>query len=72
MPAEKAAVLFAPFTRGETYGQKGMGLGLFIARQAADVLGAKLSAESSAGSGTAFHLDLPAAGETAHGQSPRV
>ena len=51
--------LFAPFTRGETYGQKGVGLGLFIARQAADLLGARLWAESKPGEGATFHLDIP-------------
>jgi two-component system sensor histidine kinase EvgS len=54
--------LFAPFERGETYGQKGTGLGLTIARQAAELLGAKLSAESKPGEGASFHLDLPKAG----------
>jgi signal transduction histidine kinase len=53
------ANLFAPFTRGETYGQKGVGLGLWMARQAADLIGAKLSVESKPGDGAKFHLDLP-------------
>lgn len=57
---EKLNSLFAPFTRGETHGQAGSGLGLFIARQAADLLGAALRAESKPGHGTAFYLDLPA------------
>jgi signal transduction histidine kinase len=57
--AEQMSRLFAPFTRGETYGQQGVGLGLFIARQAADLLGARLWAESEPGEGTAFHLDVP-------------
>ena len=57
---EVLARLFKPFERGETYGQKGTGLGLTIARQAAELLGAKLSAESKPGEGAAFHLDLPA------------
>ncbi len=55
---EKLADLFAPFSRGETYGQRGIGLGLFIARQAADLLGAKLWAEFAVGQGTSFMLDL--------------
>jgi signal transduction histidine kinase len=53
------ANLFAPFTRGETYGQKGVGLGLWMARQAADLIGAKLWVESKPGDGAKFHLDLP-------------
>ena len=53
--------LFQPFERGQTHGQSGIGLGLSIARQAADLLGAKLWAESKVGDGTIFHLDLPSA-----------
>src|SRR5687768_10640252 len=52
--------MFSSFTRGETHGQPGSGLGLSIARQAADMLGAKLWAESKVGEGSMFHLDLPA------------
>jgi len=55
---EKLATIFAPFARGETYGQKGVGLGLFIARQAADLLNAKLWAESKPNEGTTFYFDL--------------
>jgi signal transduction histidine kinase len=51
--------LFAPFVRGDTHGQSGVGLGLFIARQAAEVLGANLRADSKVGEGTTFHLRLP-------------
>jgi signal transduction histidine kinase len=50
--------LFAPFTRGQTYGQPGVGLGLSIARQAADLLQAKLWAESEPGKGSTFFLEL--------------
>lgn len=57
--ADKLASLFAPFVRGETYGQKGVGLGLFIARHAADLLGARLWAQSTPGEGSTFHLDVP-------------
>jgi signal transduction histidine kinase len=56
---DKLSQLFAPFSRGETHGQPGTGLGLSIARQAADVLGAKLWAESKPGEGSTFHLELP-------------
>jgi signal transduction histidine kinase len=57
---EKLTQMFQPFNRGETHGQAGTGLGLSIARQAADLLGAKLWAESELGSGSQFHVDLPA------------
>lgn len=56
---EKLAQLFTPFARGETHGQPGTGLGLSIARQAADLLKAKLWAESKEGAGSKFHLELP-------------
>ncbi len=56
---EKLAQLFTSFTRGETHGQPGTGLGLSIARQAADLLKAKLWAESKQGEGSTFHLQLP-------------
>ena len=59
--ADKLAELFNTFTRGDTQGQPGVGLGLSIARQAADLLGAKLWAETATGErkGTTFHLQLP-------------
>jgi len=56
---EKMQVLFAPFTRGETYGKKGIGLGLTIARQAATLLNGQVTAESELGHGATFHIDLP-------------
>lgn len=55
---EMISKLFAPFQRGETHGKEGTGLGLTIARQAADLLGAKLWAESEPGNGAVFHLEL--------------
>jgi signal transduction histidine kinase len=51
--------LFSPFTRGETHGQPGVGLGLSIARQAAGYLGAELWAESSLGHGSTFFVKVP-------------
>jgi signal transduction histidine kinase len=59
--SEKLEQLFVPFTRGETHGQTGSGLGLSIARQAADLLKARLWAESLSGQGSTFHLELPRA-----------
>jgi signal transduction histidine kinase len=56
---EKLNELFAPFARGETYGQPGVGLGLSIARQAAEYLQAKLWAESKPGEGSTFFLEVP-------------
>lgn len=59
IPEDKLGELFAPFTRGDTQGQPGVGLGLSIARQAADMLGARLWAESEFGKGSTFFLQLP-------------
>jgi len=56
---ERIEGLFAPFVRGETHGQSGVGLGLYIARQAADVLGATLDARSTPGVGTTFTFYVP-------------
>lgn len=64
IPIDRLEQLFAPFVRGEDRGHGaghgGVGLGLFIARQAADVLGATLEAQSEAGRGATFTLHLPA------------
>lgn len=57
--AERMEQLFTPFVRGETHGQTGVGLGLYIARQAAEILGATLRAESKIGQGSTFALHLP-------------
>ena len=56
---EKLATLFDSFTRGDTHGQPGVGLGLTIAHQASQVLGAKLWAEANPERGTTFRVHLP-------------
>jgi signal transduction histidine kinase len=56
---DRMQLLFAPFTRGETHGQQGMGLGLSIAKQAADLIGASITVHSTVGSGSVFTLALP-------------
>ncbi|MGF1634826.1 MAG: sensor histidine kinase [Phycisphaerae bacterium] len=53
------AELFQPFKRGNSYGQRGIGLGLYIARSAATLLGGSLRAESRLGCGSTFILELP-------------
>jgi signal transduction histidine kinase len=58
IPPERLEKLFAPFVRGDTGGKSGVGLGLYIARQAAEILGASLTAESKLGEGTTFSLTL--------------
>jgi signal transduction histidine kinase len=59
IPKDRLSELFGSFTRGDTHGQPGVGLGLSIARQAADLLGARLWAESDLGKGSTFYLQLP-------------
>jgi signal transduction histidine kinase len=60
IPSERLEQLFVPYVRGQTHGQSGVGLGLYIARQSAEILGAKLWAESTVGEGATFFLRLPA------------
>lgn len=55
-----ALQIFEAFTRGQTHGQPGVGLGLTIASEAAKVLGARLTVESEPGVGSTFRLLLPA------------
>ena len=55
----RLTTLFEPFERGETHGQPGVGLGLSIARQAAQYIGARLWAESTPGHGATFFVKLP-------------
>src|SRR5438045_6731029 len=51
--------MFEAFSRGETHGQPGVGLGLAIAAQAARLLGGRLTFESEIGVGSTFHFSLP-------------
>jgi len=56
---ERLESVFTAFSRGETHGQPGVGLGLSIARQAANCLGAKLWVESTVGKGSTFFVQVP-------------
>lgn len=58
---ERMQTLFQAFTRGESHGQKGVGLGLSIASHAARQLGSELSVESTVGQGSMFSFVVPAA-----------
>lgn len=55
---EEKQRIFDAFTRGDTHGQQGLGLGLAIASQTAELLGSKLSVESKVGVGSTFRLAL--------------
>ena len=58
---DRVGQLFEAFSRGETHGQSGMGLGLTIASHAARLLGTELRVESELGKGSTFSLTLPPA-----------
>jgi signal transduction histidine kinase len=62
IPPDRLSELFDSFTRGPTHGQPGVGLGLAIAQQAAQLLGARLWVDSQPGQGSTFYIDLPEAG----------
>ena len=58
---DKLAALFDRFHRGGRGGTGGgLGLGLFIARCAADLLGARVDVQSELGRGSTFSVTLPA------------
>jgi signal transduction histidine kinase len=56
---ERVGALFEAFSRGETHGQPGMGLGLTIASHAARLLGSELTVESTLGDGSTFSFVAP-------------
>ena len=61
IPEAAQARVFERFERLDTSNQQaGTGLGLYIARQLAENMGARLTLESEPGKGAAFSLHLPA------------
>ena len=62
IPSDKLAVIFEPFQRIDDSGnQKGLGLGLAIAREIALLHGGAIWVDSQIGRGTTFHVRLPTA-----------
>lgn len=61
MNAETQAKIFIPYEKGENSisGSEGIGLGLSISRQLAELHGGSLTAESVLGKGSVFTLSLP-------------
>lgn len=57
--ADQQSRIFEAFQRGDTHGQGGVGLGLAIASQAAQLLGGKLHVTSQVGVGSEFQLVVP-------------
>lgn len=66
MTPEECARLFTPYY---TTKQHGTGLGLAIVQSVVSDHGGKITAESSAGRGTTFHIELPLAHEAFHTES---
>ncbi|MDB4970684.1 MAG: response regulator/sensory box histidine kinase [Myxococcales bacterium] len=64
IPADKLAVIFEPFQRiDQSAGHnKGLGLGLAIAREIAILHGGAIWVDSQVGRGTTFHVRLPTGG----------
>lgn len=59
IPPEMLEHLFEQFHRAGRSDSSGMGLGLFIARRAADLLSARLDVQSTPAKGCVFSIDLP-------------
>ena len=61
---DQLETLFEEFNRAGRIGGDGVGLGLSIARRAADLIEAKLSVQSTLGEGSTFSLTLPSGEST--------
>jgi signal transduction histidine kinase len=61
IPSDMLEAIFAEFRQLDSEGSTGVGLGLSIAKRAADLLGHPLSVRSSIGRGSCFGLEVPRA-----------
>ncbi|MFN5750021.1 MAG: sensor histidine kinase, partial [Pseudanabaena sp.] len=62
IPEEYLNSLFLPFLRAENVGRvNGLGMGLYIAKQAVDAHSGKIAVESEVNIGTKFTVVLPSA-----------
>jgi signal transduction histidine kinase/HAMP domain-containing protein len=62
IPKESQTVIFEPFRQldsSNTREHEGIGLGLYIVKKMADLIGAKIGVESAAGQGATFTVTLP-------------
>ncbi|MDP2602592.1 MAG: ATP-binding protein [Deltaproteobacteria bacterium] len=66
IPTESQALIFEPFRQldsSNTREHEGIGLGLYIVRKLAELIGAKISVESAAGQGATFTVSIPIGGK---------
>ncbi|HJY08119.1 MAG TPA: sensor histidine kinase, partial [Bryobacteraceae bacterium] len=64
IPSAELKHIFEPFYRGQAARSaqiRGTGLGLSLAREAANSMGARITVESTVGKGSSFTLHIPAA-----------
>jgi two-component system phosphate regulon sensor histidine kinase PhoR len=59
-PGERERI-FRKFYRGDTSGQRGTGLGLFIVQGLVEAMGGTISVDSKEGGGSSFSIELPLA-----------
>lgn len=73
IPPEVVEGMFEPFTRLEETDKhkEGIGLGLYIVRLTAEMLGMSIRVDSRPGEGSTFGLHLPTAGPLGVAQAPR-
>jgi signal transduction histidine kinase len=61
IPAERLPFVFNAFQRGRATGSEGLGLGLFIVKSAAELLGHRVAVRSTVGRGSSFTVVAEAA-----------
>jgi signal transduction histidine kinase len=70
IPADKLALIFEAFHRLDWTRSDGLGLGLFVARCAADLLGHEIEVRSLVGHGSCFAVQTSACADEVGAGSP--